>query len=159
MGQQNTDSPPLQSSRKLVEARDTVRGALRRLLSAISRYPHHYGSSRGSERIYFTTNYTNLHEYVPRGARNGKEKTTTKTTWDNNGQQNTDSPPLRSSRKLVVARDTVRGVLRRLLSAISFQQKTARYVFAQFNALKVFKDLRAKGANNITFIVVLQPCG
>ena len=35
---------------------------------------------------------------------------------------------LQSSRKLVKARDTARGALRRLLSAISFQQ-TARHVF------------------------------
>ena len=34
-------------------SRDTERGALQRLLSAISRYPHHYGSSRGSEHYFF----------------------------------------------------------------------------------------------------------
>ena len=38
------------------------------------------GSSQGSERIYFTTNDTNMHEWVPREARNGKKETTTRTT-------------------------------------------------------------------------------
>ena len=114
-GQQNTASPPLQSSRKLVEARDTVRGALRRLLSAISRYPHHYGSSRGSERIYFTTNYTNLHEWVPRGARNGKKETTTRTTKDN-------KVPRRARKEYILPRIT-RICTNRFLAGLGTERK------------------------------------
>ena len=45
------------------------------------------GYSQGSEHRFLTTNYTNLHEWVPRGARNGKKKTTTGTTINNKGQQ------------------------------------------------------------------------
>ncbi len=65
----------------------TPRGVLARLgkkkTTTKTTWDNKGGSSHSSERIYFTTNYTNLHEYVPRMARNEKEKTTTRTTPNN----------------------------------------------------------------------------
>ena len=52
------------------------------------------GSSHSSERIYFTTNCTNLHEYVPRKAR--KEENDNK---NNNKQQRTTNEISHQARK------------------------------------------------------------
>ncbi len=96
------------------------------------------GYSQGSEHRFLTTNYTNLHEWVPRGARNGKKKTTTGTTINNKGQQWTTKH--RQSTPAVIAeasRSTRYGTWSVAETAIrDLQTQTPRGVLARLGKKK-----------------------